>query len=78
MPLLLLLFQLTAYAADPREKTCRISITYLLATGETRESFFYTSSKEKRECQKDADRHRLNFAPETVDEKIVKADWLAP
>jgi len=78
MRLLFLLLPLAAHAAVPAEKTCRVSITYALATGDAKESFFYTNAKDKKECQKEADRHRLNFAPETVNEKTVKAEWLAP
>lgn len=79
MPILLFcLLQLAANAAVPKDKTCRVTITYALATGETRESFFYSSPKDKKECQREADRYRLNFAPEIVNEKTVKAEWMAP
>jgi len=66
----------SVFAAAPSH--CRIAITFSLHSGETRESFFYVKAKDKKDCQKEAERHRTNFMPELLKDKTVKAEWLEP
>ena len=62
--------------ALPPKRQCRVVITLEMKNGKVEENAFFTNAKTEKDCRKEADLYRTNFAPQVVKRKSVKVEWL--